>query len=277
MRFSKLIRYNIETCSIGELESFFSKEILSHTRPTTELNTFEGLFRSRIIKEEDIEKIKSVKQIWYRDQSVIKLEEQKFGRCNDKGQNFFYSSNTVEATIKELRPTNREYLLIGEFKCRTNSIPPKCHFAGIEILRKSDMWKHLLGNYAYENQFDREIEKFISSCFHRPIDKGREFEYKYTIAFTNILLKNQETSGLVYPSVASSLKLINYGFKPQYVDDNLYCSNVWIYRYLSDGKNISLKPLKYAEIEEGQGESKNSKLEFHDTPNIGKKILKYNW
>ncbi len=275
MRFSKLDRYNIKTCSISELENFFSKVILSHTRPTTELDTFEGLFRSRIIKEKDIEDIKSVNQIWYRDQSVLKLEEQKLGRCHNKNQNFFYSSNAVETTIRELRPNNEDYLLIGEFKYRPNSIPAKCHFAGIEVLRKLDMWAHLLDRYNYKNEFDKEIEEFISSCFHRSIDKGKEFEYKYTIAFTNILLKDQDASCLIYPSVASNLKLINYGFKPRYVDKSLFCSNLWIYRYFSDDKNMALIPLKYALIENDLIEPKHSSLEFQDVPDAKKRIIKY--
>jgi hypothetical protein len=263
---------------LTEIEEFYSEYILGHTRPLTQLNQFEGLFRSRQISERELTKIKSVEEIWYKDQSKLDSACWTSGRCHDFGENFFYGSNDLETTIREINPTNGSYVLIGEFQLKENAKFPKCQFAGIETLRHNKMWKHLLKDYEYVSPRDREIEAFISEEFHKRVEAHDKDRYKFTIAFSKILLKNAIIDAIVYTSVASNLDLLNYGFKAEYVDKSLFCSGIWIYRIERDDKEIRLYPLSYGNIIQNLGNPRKSEISFFSDkiPNEMKdEIIKY--
>ena len=252
----------LSSMSISQLEEFFSEYILGHTRPVTWLNNFEGMFRTRLISEKDIEDLNTVSEIWYRDQS--KLDEYKWssGRCHDYGENFFYGSNNLETTIRETNPENESFALIGEFRPKPNSKIPECQFAGIEILKHNSMWCHLLKDYKYQSERDKKLESFISKKFHKMIESKERDRYKYTIAFSKILLKNEGIDAIVYPSVASNLELLNYGFKAEYVDASIFCSGIWIYKVERTDFEIKLLPFLYGSIAQNNSSPKYSKISW---------------
>jgi hypothetical protein len=239
----EISKFDLKTVEIDEIEQAFSPIILGHTRPTMDINT--SFFRARIITETKEEDLEFAKCIYYPDWQEIKSECHKFGRCSDKGQNFFYSSNYLGATIKELDPKNDDLVMVGIFEFKNENIKIPCQFAGIESLKRNSHRDSLIKDYKYERESDILIEEYMASKFQEKVLLENDFKYKVTIALTNILLKNENIGCLIYPSVASNLEYANYGIKPKYVDDFLYCKSVYIYRVIKSEIEYELVPERF--------------------------------
>ena len=110
----KIENIDFRKLSVKEIENIFSEYLLGHTRPTDEIQP-ELFYRARLIKFEEIEKIKTTEYIWYRDWSKSDEKDLKFNRCSDKGQNFFYSSLCIENVVKEIEIIDEGYILLGKF------------------------------------------------------------------------------------------------------------------------------------------------------------------
>ncbi|WP_136466157.1 hypothetical protein [Flagellimonas onchidii] len=262
----KLRSFDFRNSSIEEIEYFFSKAILGHTRPTINLS-FEGLFRARIITGTNESDLQTTKSIWYPNFKEIGEVHHRLNRCSDKGQNFFYSSNYLGAVIKELAPSNMDLVMIGIFHKKYPQIKMRSQYAGIEALKANPKENLELKDYRYACQKDKLIEQFISSKFQERVEKGEEYKYKPRSALSNILLKNEEINCLIYPSVASDLKSTNYGIKAQFVDEFLYCRSTYIYKIKRDGREFELIPERYGKrIILNKREPKNSKIEWEEIP-----------
>jgi hypothetical protein len=271
----EISKFDFERNSIQEFEDFLSKSILGHTRPTFNLSN-QSLFRARIIndiKEEDLE---TTCCIWYPDWSTISESDHKLNRCSDRGQNFFYSSNYLEATIKELSPKNGDLILVGIFSIRYQNIKIPCQVAGIEALKNTSQIS-LLKDYRYQSERDKEIEEFISKKFKQQVLEKNFNEYKLTIAVSNILLKNDNIGCLIYPSVASNYELVNFGMKPEFVDRLMICKTLYIYKVEKTEQEYRLIPEKYAaKVLRDRTLSKNSTIYWKENKEEDKnQILKY--
>ena len=246
---------------ISRLEEEYSNRILGHTRPRMNLH-FEGLFRSRIIEEKDIINIKTVAEIWYYDQLQLYYKKRSYGRCHSKDENFFYSSNSLEATILELQPKDKNIILSGVFKLRSNRNPPIAVFAGIECLKGITEYNVGLEKYTYAKEIDREFEHEIAERFQTQITNSNRDEYYHTIALTHILLKNSEHQCIIYPSVASNYRLVNYGFKSAFVDENLYCEDIGVFLVEKSQSFYILKPVLWGNIIQNQNVPKDSNIQW---------------
>ncbi|WBL23819.1 hypothetical protein [Zunongwangia sp. HRR-M8] len=240
----ELNEFDFEKKSVQEIEKFFSEKILGHSRPTINISP-DGLFRARIITNTKQEDLATVKSIWYPDFNEIDEKYHRLNRCSNIGQNFFYSSNYLGATIKELNPNNDDLIMIGIFHKKFDDTKIRSQYAGIEALKTNDNRNSELNKYKYPSKKDELIEKFISSKFQERVKKGEEFKYKASIAFSNILLKNDGIDCIIYPSVASDLKFENYGIKAKFVDDHLYCDKVYIYRVIKNSTGFELIPIRF--------------------------------
>lgn len=271
----EISQFDIDKNSVHEFENLLSKSILGHTRPYLNIST-EGLFRARIINNVKDKDLETTNCIWYPDWSTISESDHKLNRCSDKGQNFFYSSNYLEATIKELNPQDGDLILVGTFQLKSPDLKIPCQFAGIEALKNSSHLG-LIKDYCYKSERDKEIEEFISEKFQQRVLDENFNEYKLTIAFSNILLKNDEIGCLIYPSVASNFEFANFGLKPQFVDDLMICNSLFIYKVQKNEQEYNLIPEKYsARIYPNRTLLKNSKIEWKENSMLDKEqILKY--
>lgn len=270
----ELSEFDFENNSIEEIEKFFSKKILGHSRSTVNISP-DGLFRARIITNTEMEELTTVKSIWYPDFNAIDKKYHRLNRCSDIGQNFFYSSNYLGATIKELNPNNDDLVMIGVFHKKFEDIKIRSQYAGIEALRKNPDRNSELNKYEYTNKTDELIEKFISSKFQERIKNGQEYKYKASIAFSNILLKNDGIDCIIYPSVASNLEFENYGIKAKFVDKHLYCDKVYIYRVIKNSTEFELVPVRYGKrVLVDKVIPKNSVIEWEENSDLDRDITK---
>lgn len=269
--FSKLLGLDLKLKSITEIEEYLSASILGHSRPNINISP-EGLFRARIITNVEESSLNTVNCIWYPDWSKIPPEKHIYGRCSDKGQNFFYSSNYLGATIRELKPQDSDKVLIGVFNLQNSQIKIRSQFAGINAIKETSQFK-TLADYTYPSVFDQEIEELISSKFQEIILPTDSCKYKLTVAVTNILLKNDRFGCVIYPSVASNLSFMNYGFKPEYIDRYFYCSTLCRYSAKVRNTETILIPEKYAVITPYGNSTKNFKVDWVNYTEEEKKKL----
>ncbi len=267
----ELDRMNMETVSITEVEKLFSEHILGHNRPTINIST-EGLFRARNVTGKDVAELATTASIWYPDFSAIEENYHRFNRCSTKGQNFFYASNFLGTTIFELNPKDEDLILVGVFHKRNPNFKFRSQFAGIEALRKNPNHKTSLETYQYPSGNDKTIEKYISAKFQEYVADHETYKYKPSIAFSNILLKNLGYSCIIYPSVASNLEYVNYGIKPEYVDEFLFCRSTYLYKIRRNESQFELIPVQYGKrIILNNKKPKNSIIEWAENSEADKK------
>ena len=267
---------DLKNVSLEKIEQFFSENIIGHSRPTINCN-FEGLFRARIVNNISEQELLKTKCIWYPDWVEIDENNHQYNRCSDKGQNFFYCSNYLEATIKELNPKHNDLIIVGVFSLINPKTKITSQFAGIETLKKNPNYSSLLENFKFENSTDKEIEEFIASKFQEKFLKKDSYKYKVSIAFSNILLKNDYISCIIYPSVASNLEYANFGIKPNIIDSYFTCSKLYMYKVKKMENIITIIPEKYAHrIIPDYQNSKNSTVEWKNN-NLEEKLrfIKY--
>jgi hypothetical protein len=270
----KIIALDVENLSIEEIEEHLSHYILRHTRPNVHLAT--TLFRSRIIKSEDISNFNTVECIWYRDWNKVSPSNYSYGRCNNKGQNFFYGSNYLEATINEINPKNGDYVMTGVFALKNPAYKFIGQFAGLNTIIKSSQFK-TLDNYKFKTIEDFKLEEILSQKFQDRINENESHKYKFTIALSNILLKNDEFSCIVYPSVASDLKYVNFGIKPECIDSLFYCQTIEIFEVKKTTLETTLIPLKFARISSTGNHPKFFELKWEETSsNMERELFKFN-
>jgi hypothetical protein len=270
----EIAKFDLEIESVEEIEKFFSEKILGHSRVTTD-NQFEGLFRARIVTNTSEKELEKTKCIWYPNWAEIDESKHQFNRCSDKGQNFFYGSNYLGATIKELDPKNSDLIIVGIFTLINPEKRLTSQYAGIETLKRNPNYNSLLENFEFENHNDKMIEEFIASKFQEKISKNESYKYKLSIAFSNILLKNNNIGCLIYPSVASNLEYANYGIKPEYIDSFFTCKSLYMYRVKRNKTEIIITPEKYAhKIIHDNENPKNSKIEWKENNEEEKLLIK---
>ena len=266
-------KLNLKTETVEKIENFLSKNILGHTRCQTD-NQFEGIFRARIVTKSTEEELSKTKCIWYPNWSEIDKNYHQYNRCSDKGQNFFYGSNYLGATIKELDPKHNDLIIVGLFTLINAETKLTNQYAGIETLKKNLNYNSLIEKFEFENSSDKAIEEFIASKFQEKISKKESYKYKLSIAFSNILLKNDNISCIIYPSVASNLEYANYGIKANIIDSYFACKEIYMYGVERNENEIIIIPEKYSSIRHDNLNSKDSVIEWITNSKVEKKLTK---
>lgn len=262
MLIKEIQEIDAEELEISELEDIYSNCIRDHRRPISKACP-DGLYRVRQISKNEV--IRSFGQIWYRDWKNVNPSEYVYNRCSTKGQNFFYASNTLDAAIIEVKPSDNDLLLIGDFGIRPGH-KLNCHYAGIETLKRNNLINEP-DSLGLKSTRDDEIEVFLNKLFTVKPSSNQGHEYKHSIAVSNLLLKNQSTDCVIYPSIAAKEKFINFGIKADSVNNKMYCKSIYAYRFNEKNKGYILTPVYYGDKNElNQCNSKSTNVELIPIP-----------
>ncbi len=271
--YRELSNFELKSDSIQKIQNNLSEAILGHTRTKMNISP-DGLFRARVINDIKETELNTPSSIWYPDWKTIPEKDHCFGRLTDKGKNFFYSSNELEATIKELSPKDKDRILVGIFRPKFPGTKISSQFTGIESIRKTKIFS-LLDDFSYASEKDKVIEEFFSNKFQEKVEASEDYKYKLTIALSNILLKNPEIGCLVYPSVASNLRFVNFGIKPEIIDEHFYCSGMFTYIIKRDSKGYTLVPDEFSKKIIANGtEAKKFDVKWQTNSANEKRIIK---
>ena len=221
------------------------------------------------------------------------------GRAHFKNQSIFYGSikskeldygyvtaaietskvaNNVDITVGTEELTIGRWDIVGDLWvqaiARTEDIlNPEFQYSG--------MFEELRALY---NPGDREsVEMFerldyISSEFSKFVPSGHDYEYKRTACFANLVLQHAKIDGLMYPSVATTLKGLNVALKPSVVGSKIKLTRVLKLK-LYKKETIVATNLKIAEVNPHSREFIWTDAESHEKISIDKvnSILKTNF
>lgn len=233
---------NANNFTIVEIEEIFSKYFINHTRPVIDFN-IESLYRARVLDDSDMdEKMKSTSDISYPKWETIDKKCYIYNRCSDKGQNFFYGSNSFETIVREVKAKDNKLLVVGSFHFKDINNFFKAQIVNLDLDKEINN-NSSLKDFRFEEKKDINFDNLIYNIFKEKVEKDYEDYYKISIAISNILLKNQDINCLKYPSVANNNKMYNYGIKPEFVDKYLFCKDVYVFRVNILSNKLVLTPI----------------------------------
>ena len=170
----------------------------------------------------------------------------KLDRCNDLGEKVFYVSTETDTVICELQLKKDDFFTNVDIFPKTPELNAIVQVIGINELSKSQEKYRVLFREHYDKlkrdsptDFEKNllIDKFLSDQFQIIVDEIESWKYKLTIAISQILLSNQKTDGLLYPSISSKSLGANLVLKTQIVDKMLVIGRAGIYQVVDKSKN----------------------------------------
>ncbi|MBG6111358.1 hypothetical protein IWX84_002242 [Flavobacterium sp. CG_9.10] len=218
-----------KTATIDELEKEFMKLV---TNFSFVLISFpKGIKSHRIRINEGQKDFSQLSELWYPPKKAIR----KIGRCNDVEEQILYLAGGGHTALKETNPPVGS--LITCIECETIKKIELIDIGAIKYIDReqylkqySTIHKNILENHYQDNELfdlDNMLKEFIIEEFTRKVDENNEHLYKKSIAISKFFFKAPGVNGILYPSIKSDLKELNYAipavdadkyFKPIRVD-----------------------------------------------------------
>ena len=218
---------DLQALSIKEIEEKIGNIILGHIKIIYNIKPA-GLVRGR--KNLNSESFLHKKKLIYPNWDEIPLKDHKYGRCGDKGEIIMYASTETDTAICELALEESGYFTLADFKSNKTNLEIKAQVIGIkEISESREDYRKLFNSYydklkvesPQEYEKNILIDNFLSTQFQQIVPENENWKYKITIAISHILFSGEDFDALVFPSIASCSKGVNFALKKDFVDDNL--------------------------------------------------------
>lgn len=261
--FQKLVEYSkdLKNVDYTEIKRLITDSIKELPIATAVLKKGRYVSRARVNKGMNLyteeEKISYVK-----DKKVIAEYMKKFGRANRPHQVMFYGA--VQSTeISQARATaifevssllgkekvdtmDQELLTISDWKVLEDILLMEMVFSKDAISKNPDTkaaFEHHIANFPSHPLKELMIKQlvFFSNEFAKKVDWDKHWNYKISVAYTDIILNDKKSQidgipieGIAFPSVPSIYKGQNVVLKPETVDDKLKLNMVstnLLYRY----------------------------------------------
>jgi hypothetical protein len=238
--------------SINELQALISNILqeVDYGSIISANQTFHGLYRARKHNEIDGENAKYLftneKEFWNPP-----VENASLGRCNDKNESMFYSSNQFETSILEVRPEKGKFITVAHFKpikqgrlIPSFRIKPNC----IQHLKEINGYGHLISDTYLDTRDEKfiEVDNLLDNLFTEVVND--EYKYKITNAITRCMLTSITNengdifsmNGMVYPSIANNKNSINILLKPIYAINNFHIELLQTFKILETTKEKTI-------------------------------------
>lgn len=203
------------------------------------------------------------------EHSYPPLNSVKMNRCNFPGFPVFYCSNNAGTAlmevVKNIKDKNKEFCIAKWQVIESNE---NFHFESfLQIpLPEENQFSFFNDNYsekfnsAFRKSFNSDLTeeqkegineylKYIASCFIQ------DYEYSISASLAHRTLyanHNFRTDIIIYPSVQSSFKGVNFALHPNFVENNLKLVRLYVCNFseFDSLKNlIKISTTKYAEVE----------------------------
>jgi len=187
-----------------------------------------SVFRGRRLKENFYIHLK---HLWYPKVEDIKTE----GRANRVGQQVFYGALSKDCAIFELHPKKGDLIQLIECQIRNGTLSNLVEVGLLENLKnESDQFNDAYSqsrnriislcneyNISFENHLT--VHKFLAQEYQKKVPKGSEFQYRSTIAISDLLMRKAKRDGIIYPSVAliRNKQQVNIAMTPTAADSYL--------------------------------------------------------
>ena len=237
IQIDELEKLDRQKVSIKSLKKRISKLMEGYSCYTRIVDA-EYAFRARINSSKKF--FTNVGQLWYPPSDKIN----KYGRLNRPKQSLFYIAASQDTAILEMRPQKGDILTILRCKLiNSNKKPHVMELGGAEkfsqhkiqstinLFENTNTGRRYLGSK--ENiEKNRKIRSFLAREFTRIIDRGKEHEFKITVAIADILMSSNNIDGVEYPSIAGDVENwrggMNMALKPSSADSLYKAYHCWV-------------------------------------------------
>lgn len=193
----------------------------------------------RVRSNKDGKLFENVRDLWWPPPEAVKER----GRLNRIGQSVFYCSDREDTAVLEKRPVQGEILTILECDLIDPEVQPFVTEVGIHEYpgkfnpkyggtpQDQDLQLKEFTRREGIQETNPLLRNFLVSEFQKTVEPGRDYEYKITIAISDILLNEPELvdndgklvpgvslDGLSYPSIAAESKGVNVALKTDAAD-----------------------------------------------------------
>lgn len=214
----------------------------------------EGLYRAR--KHEIGENMFFwTSDFWYRDWTNEPQANWRYDRCNKKGENVWYFSNSLKACIAEVRPIEGDIISVANIKQFTDKQFDRFLHVGSTYLRVND--EGLDKIYSEEEKCKgisdsvikkmECVNKFLDEIFLMDVSNEERYKYLLSIALVEFLKGSNSgdiTDGIIYPSIALNKDAINIAFLNPKIDE----FNFYLYQAIQF-KVLKAEQDKFYEVE----------------------------
>jgi hypothetical protein len=196
-----------------------------------------GLYRAR--KNNGIDPWLSIEKLWYPPASKI----DKRGRFNEIGKSVFYACDTFAGAITEVRPKAGDLITILVVRGRDGLVALDNAQIGLERLRATGFGKkgsHVLRRDVAFQAILKErgimkkwllLDNFLSEMATSSFSpESEQDKYKITNAISAQLFKLPGIHGLVYPSISTKHRCINFCLMPNVADQYFVPRQAWMIR-----------------------------------------------
>lgn len=191
----------------------------------------------RIRKNKNARLFENVSELWYPNPDIVIRR----GRANDKQSSIFYCADSEETAIVEMKLSVGDILTVLKSDLIDSKQLPLVTPLGIyqytaqhnPNLGGESLEKELKKLNIFPNPSDLKknlrIDEFLAEQFTKYVESGKEYEYKITIALSELFLNTEEIDGICYPSIAGDSKGINIAFTRKAIDRLYRASECWVY------------------------------------------------
>jgi len=182
-----------------------------------------------------------------------------YGRVNDIGQSMFYGSVGKVAPFYELGAKVGDKFIMGVWNNLSEIVLIHIGFTSETAKKlKSSRELHSIYNFAKDtgdDDLNTLVYNYLSQIFTLKVDDCDNHLYKISVTISNILTQADETSGIMYPSIAFSGNTDNIVLKPDFVDKNLELFSVEYIRIIEiNGQEYLYETLDTATSIKSDGE-----------------------
>lgn len=210
-----------------ELLHSFVGEIFRELHISEGKTIFEKVYRARINQKNT--SFKTIQELWYpKPEKVV-----KYGRINDIGKSCFYCSSSEGTAVTEIGAKIGDTVTVLTCIPKAQNVAPitmelglleltdieiKDNKSRVPFARLPIVADYLSPRGVIVNEI---IRKFLVDEFTKEVPRGQEYKYKIAICIAEIFFKLDTLDALVYPSIPTAFKGLNYAFKPDSADSLL--------------------------------------------------------
>lgn len=163
-----------------------------------------------------------------------------FGRINDVGETYFYGCFNWEPTLNELDLNEGDTVAVSMWQTSYEILITPIGYSSAAFYQ-IDAIRSLPENVKPKNikvlmrKNNILVDEFLSKSFTRIINSCND--YKLSVAIAKLLLKNDKSDGILYPSIVSRGLSENVALKPEAVVKKLVFNEA---RFIKVGKKDGL-------------------------------------
>lgn len=235
-----LTSFNFDSLNADEIEDFKNYFFYAFnyfaliTNDLLIFQTYRLIINENILKKK--EKIRDKKYLTYPSIELVK-EISKYNRANTPNTNVFYSSESIDTTLLEMKPKIGDLVTIGVWEPEKEgpimSYPithsPLAYSANYEVKKGFIAFQKIkANNHPLLISFMENFFTLLSREYAKPVKNHKEYLLSALLSERILGYKKDPKvrfDCIIYPSVESKYTVANVAIKPEVLDSKFKCYN----------------------------------------------------